>query len=76
MLVPHLVMPEYVENATRVLTFIAVELSRDTYVDVMAQYQPEYKAKDEARYDEINRRSTRSESGGTRPRRDGRLATG
>ncbi len=55
LLVRHLVMPNHVESARRVMTFIAEELSTDTFVDIMAQYQPYYKARSEAFYDEISR---------------------
>ena len=61
LLVRHLVMPNHVENATRVLEFVAEELSEDTFVDVMAQYQPYYKARSEAFYEEIDRPITEAE---------------
>ena len=61
LLVRHLVMPGHVENAKDVLTFIAEEISTNTYVNVMAQYRPYYRAAREDRYDEINRRLTESE---------------
>lgn len=61
LLVRHLVMPNHVESAKDVLTFLAEELSRDTYVNVMAQYRPHYKARTEDRYEEINRGITREE---------------
>ena len=40
---------------------LATELSRDTYVNLMDQYYPAYKAKTEERFLEINRRITDSE---------------
>ena len=61
LLVRHLVMPDHVENAKDVLTFVAEEVSEDTFVNVMAQYRPHYKAKSEERYEELGRRITRSE---------------
>lgn len=61
LLVRHLVMPNHVENAKRVMEFIAEEISKDSFVDVMAQYQPYYKAKTEDFYDEISRQITREE---------------
>jgi putative pyruvate formate lyase activating enzyme len=44
LLVRHLVMPGMLEDTARVATFLADEISRDTYVNVMAQYRPEYLA--------------------------------
>ncbi len=61
LLVRHLVMPNHVESAKDVLTYIAEEISTETYVDVMAQYKPYYKAKSEERYEEISRGITREE---------------
>ncbi len=40
------------------MLFIAEELSRDSYVNVMAQYRPEHKA---LRYPELSRRLTAEE---------------
>jgi putative pyruvate formate lyase activating enzyme len=59
LLVRHLVMPEGVENAKGV--FLAEELSEETFVNVMAQYRPHYKAESDDRYEEINRRITPEE---------------
>ena len=61
MLVRHLVMPGYVENSTRVVEFIAKEVSTATYLNLMAQYRPAYKVGRHGRYEEINRRPTRAE---------------
>ncbi|MFB6253083.1 MAG: radical SAM protein, partial [Halobacteriaceae archaeon] len=61
LLVRHLVMPNHVANAKKVLSFIAEEISQDTFVNIMAQYRPHYKAKSEDRYDDINRRITADE---------------
>lgn len=61
LLVRHLVMPNHVENATRVMEFVAEELSRETFVDILAQYQPYYKAKTEEFYEEIDRPITEDE---------------
>ncbi len=44
LLVRHLVMPEAVEDSKRILDFIASEVSPDTYVNIMAQYRPMYRA--------------------------------
>ncbi len=61
LLVRHLVMPNHVDSAKRVLKFVAEELSPETFVNVMGQYQPYYKAKHEEFYDEINRPVTTGE---------------
>lgn len=61
LLVRHLVMPGHVENAKGVLSFLAEELSRDTFVNVMGQYRPHHEARTEERYEEINRRITAGE---------------
>ena len=56
----HLVMPgtEGVENAIKVVNWIAENLPKDTYLNIMSQYTPMYKAFD---YPEISRRVTREE---------------
>ena len=61
LLVRHLVMPNHVENSKGVLRYIAEEISRDTYVNLMSQYRPAYKAKREDRYEAINRRVSKDE---------------
>lgn len=58
LLVRHLVLPGHVEETRRILKYIAEELSRDTYVNVMDQYRPEYKARD---YPPLARRLTEAE---------------
>ncbi|MDN7023974.1 radical SAM protein [Methanoculleus sp. FWC-SCC1] len=44
MIVRHLVLPENLASSEVVMRFIAEELSRDSYVNVMAQYRPAWKA--------------------------------
>ena len=44
LLVRHLVMPGMLEDTARIAAFLAREISRDTYVNIMAQYRPEYLA--------------------------------
>ena len=61
LLVRHLVMPGHVENARGVLSFLAEEISRDTFVNLMAQYRPHYQAASADRYEEIGRPITREE---------------
>ncbi len=52
-LLRHLVMPNYVEESKKILKWIRDELSENTYINIMAQYRPENKAKN---YPEIARR--------------------
>ena len=60
-LVRHLVMPGQTDEARAIFDWLASELSRDTYVNIMGQYQPQYQvgelARDKSRrYVEIDRR--------------------
>lgn len=57
-LVRHLVMPGNLAYSEKVLEFIAGEISRDTVINIMAQYYPTYKAWD---YPELARPITKSE---------------
>jgi len=58
LLIRHLVMPNRVAGSKEVLDFIATELSEGSYVNVMDQYRPTYRAHE---FDEIARRPTRAE---------------
>ncbi|NLM20660.1 MAG: radical SAM protein [Peptococcaceae bacterium] len=44
LLVRHLVLPGGMAGTKKVMEFLAHSLSRDTYVNIMAQYRPYYKA--------------------------------
>jgi putative pyruvate formate lyase activating enzyme len=44
LLIRHLVLPNDVAGSEKILQFIAVELSKDTYINIMDQYRPCYKA--------------------------------
>ena len=57
LLVRHLVLPGQLENSRRCLRFLA-DLSKDTFVSIMSQYSPQYKACD---YPGINRSLTEAE---------------
>ncbi len=46
MLIRHLVLPDGLAGTQEIMRFIAEELSTDSYVNVMAQYHPAYKAYD------------------------------
>ncbi len=54
LLVRHLVMPGLLADTREIMRWIG-ELSPDTYVNVMDQYYPAWKAKTEEKYREINR---------------------
>jgi len=58
LMVRHLVLPNRVSNAKDVLKFIAEEISKKSYVNVMRQYRPEHKAMD---YPAISRQLTHQE---------------
>ena len=58
LLIRHLVMPREVASSEEVLRFIAEEISVHSYVNIMEQYRPEYRADE---YPEINRRITHKE---------------
>jgi putative pyruvate formate lyase activating enzyme len=58
LLIRHLVMPNEVASSEAVLKFIAEEISVHSYVNIMDQYRPEYRAHE---YPEINRRITHKE---------------
>ena len=60
-LVRHLVMPGLLDDTHKIMRWIATTLSRDTYVNVMDQYYPAYKAETEPRFAEINRRTSDNE---------------
>lgn len=53
LLVRHLVMPNHLEDTERVLRFVAEEVSRHTYINIMDQYRPLYRAHE---FPEISRR--------------------
>jgi len=42
-LVRHLVMPSYVDEGKSILSFLAKDVSKDTYVNLMEQYRPTFK---------------------------------
>lgn len=58
LLIRHLVLPNRIAGSFKVLEFIANEVSRDSYVNIMLQYRPCYHAN---RYLEISRNITRPE---------------
>ena len=58
LMVRHLILPNRIAGTEEFLKFVAENLSKNTYINLMAQYRPEYKAFD---YPEISRRIKRSE---------------
>lgn len=58
LMIRHLVMPNNVSGTREILQWIANNLPKDTYVNIMSQYRPAYKA---FSYPEISRRITRKE---------------
>jgi putative pyruvate formate lyase activating enzyme len=69
-LVRHLVMPGQLDESAAIFRWLAEEVSPDTYINIMAQYRPEYRVgtpgpgtQGQPRYPEIDRRPDRSELG-------------
>src|SRR5947199_5573886 len=60
-LVRHLVMPSLLDDTREIMRWVAANLSRDTYVNVMDQHYPAHKAETEPRFVEINRGITDNE---------------
>jgi putative pyruvate formate lyase activating enzyme len=58
LMIRHLVMPNRVGGTRKVIDWIAENLPKDTYFNIMSQYRPMYKAYD---YPAISRRLTRAE---------------
>ena len=57
-MIRHLVMPNNVSGSKKVVDWIAEYLPKDTYLNIMAQYTPVYRA---AEYPEISERINRQE---------------
>ena len=58
LLIRHLVLPGDLAGSRDILSFLAEEISLNTYINIMDQYRPAYLAK---RHSEINRRITLDE---------------
>jgi putative pyruvate formate lyase activating enzyme len=58
LLVRHLVMPGCLQDTERIVHFLATEISKETYVNIMDQYRPCYRA---GEFEDINRSLLRSE---------------
>jgi putative pyruvate formate lyase activating enzyme len=58
LIIRHLVMPENIAGTDRFVRWVAAELTKDTYVNIMAQYHPAHRA---FQYPELSRRITAQE---------------
>jgi len=58
LLVRHLILPNDVAGSKAVIDFVADEISTETYLNIMDQYQPAYNVR---KYEKLNRRITPSE---------------
>ncbi|MCS7047966.1 MAG: radical SAM protein [Verrucomicrobiae bacterium] len=60
-LVRHLVMPGLLDDTREIMRWLATELSRDTYVNVMDQYYPAWRARTDPKFAELGRRISSDE---------------
>jgi putative pyruvate formate lyase activating enzyme len=60
-LVRHLILPSDLGGTCDVMSFLAKEVSADTYANVMDQYRPEHLAIKEKKYKLVSRRPSRKE---------------
>ena len=58
LMIRHLVMPNNASGSKEIIDWIAENLPKDTFINIMSQYRPVYKARN---YPEIARRITRKE---------------
>ncbi|WP_353683525.1 radical SAM protein [Thermodesulfovibrio sp. 3907-1M] len=58
LLVRHLVLPNNIAGTQEIVKFIAEEISKNTYINIMDQYRPCWQAEE---YPELNRRITQKE---------------
>ena len=58
LLVRHLVLPNNLAGTEKIIQFLAQEISTKTYLNLMDQYRPAYKA---SQYPQLNRPTTREE---------------
>ena len=57
-MIRHLVLPNHLQNSKNILKWVKDNLPEDIYINVMAQYFPTYKAKED---ELINRKLTKKE---------------
>lgn len=58
LLVRHLILPENLAGSEKVFTFLAEEVSKNTYLNIMDQYHPDFKS---GQITELTRRITKKE---------------
>ena len=58
LMIRHLVMPNNTSGSEKIMEWIAENLPKDTYVNIMSQYRPMYRAFE---FPEINRPTNRKE---------------
>jgi putative pyruvate formate lyase activating enzyme len=58
LIIRHLILPQNIAGTDRFVRWVAGDLTKDTYVNLMAQYRPEHKA---SQYPELSRRITTAE---------------
>ncbi len=61
LLIRHLVMPGQTDEAAAILSWLAENISPDTYVNIMGQYRPEHRVLGADRYADIGRRPSSEE---------------
>ena len=62
LLVRHLLMPNHVDDASKIFKWLAEEISQDTYVNIMDQYRPQHQVGGcGGKYDAIDRRPSAGE---------------
>ena len=58
LMIRHLVLPNNIENSKKILKWIKENIDADVYINIMAQYFPTYKAKED---EKLNRKLTQHE---------------
>jgi putative pyruvate formate lyase activating enzyme len=58
LIVRHLVLPNRISGSEKVIDFIADDISTETYINIMDQYHPDFRA---FKHPELNRRITKEE---------------
>ncbi|MDP2999664.1 MAG: radical SAM protein [Bryobacterales bacterium] len=58
LIIRHLVLPHNIAGTDKFVKWVAAKLTRSTYVNIMAQYRPEHRARE---YPELSRRLTNEE---------------
>lgn len=61
LLVRHLIMPGLINESREILKWLATDISKNTYINIMEQYRPTYKVPRHLEYSKISRRPTREE---------------